>query len=75
MEAKGVVRLEPPSHNAQMRSSAPTASPSPTTADPKKRPKENNACPEESNSKKRQLGWKAKALMAAGLDVKFPDGE
>ena len=75
MEAKGVVRMGSPNHNAEMRSSAPSASPSPTTADPTKRQQGNNACPDESNSKKRQLAWKAEALMAVGPDVEFPNGE
>ena len=31
--------------------------------------------PEGNNSKKRRLAWMAKSLMAAGVDVKFPDEE
>ena len=57
------------------RSSAPATSPSPAIADPKKRPQGDNASPEGSNSKKRQLAWMAKSLVAAGVDVKFPDEE
>ena len=64
-----------PNHNPQRRSSAPATAPSPATADPKKRPQGNNASPEESNCKKRRLAWMAKSLMAAGVDVKFPDEE
>ena len=43
--------------------------------DPKKRPQGDNASPEGNNSKKRQLAWMAKSLMAAGVDVKFPAEE
>ena len=48
---------------------------SPAAADPKKRPQGDNASPEGSNSKKRRLAWIAKSLMAAGVDVEFPDEE
>ena len=58
--------------NTQRRSSAPATSPSPTEAEPKKRPQGDNASPEGNNSKKRRLAWMAKSLMAAGGDVKFP---
>ena len=34
-----------------------------------------NASPEGNNSNKRRLAWMAKSLMAAGVDVKFPDEE
>ena len=64
-----------PNHNAQRRSSAPAAYPSLATAEPKKRPQGNNAFLEESSSKKRRLAWMAKSLMAAGVDVTFPDEE
>ena len=64
-----------PNHTPQRRSSAPATSPSPATADPKMCPQGNNASTEESNSKRRRLGWMAKSLMAAGVDVKFPDRE
>ena len=43
--------------NPQRRSSAPATSPSPDTADPKKRPQGDNASPAGSNSKKRRLAW------------------
>ena len=59
-------------HNSQRRSSAPAATPPPAEGDPKKRPQGDNASPERNNSKKRQLAWMAKSLMAAGVDVKFP---
>ena len=64
-----------PNHNPPRRSPAPATSPSPTTTDPRKRPKGNDASPGESNSKKRRLAWMDKSLMAAGVDVKFPDGQ
>ena len=64
-----------PTHNPKRRSSATATSPSPATADPKKRLQGNNASPEESNCKKRRLARMAKSLMAAGLYVKFLDGE
>ena len=31
--------------------------------------------PEGNNSKKRRLAWMARSLIAAGVDVKFPDEE
>ena len=43
--------------------------------DPKKRPQGDNASPEGKNSKKRQLAWMTRSLIAAGVDVKFPDEE
>ena len=55
----------------QRRSRAPATSPSFADEDHKKRPKGDNASPEGSNSKKRQLAWMAKSLMAARADVKF----
>ena len=61
--------------NPQKRSSAPAATPPPAEGDPKKRPQGDNAAPEGTNSKKRQLAWMAKSLMAAGVDVKFPAEE
>ena len=61
--------------NPQRRSSAPATSPSPADVDPKKGTQGDNASPEGSNSKKRQLDWMAKSLMAAGVDVKFPAEE
>ena len=64
-----------PNHNPQRRSSAPATSPSPATADRKKRPQGNSAFPEDPNPKKRRLARSAKSLTAAGMDVKFPDEE
>ena len=61
--------------NPQRRSSAPAATPPPAAGDPKKRPQGDNASPEGNNSKKRRLAWMAKSLMAAVVDVKFPDEE
>ena len=61
--------------NPQRRSSAPATSPSPAEVDSKKRPQGDNASPEGTNSKKRRLAWMAKSLMAARVDVKFPDEE
>ena len=67
--------------NPQRRSSAPVATPSPAATpppaagDPKKRPQGDNATPEGNNSKKRRLAWMARSLIAAGVDVKFPDEE
>ena len=75
----GVSRTYTP--NPQRRSSAPVATPTPAATpapaagDPKKRPQGDNATPEGNNSKKRRLAWMAKSLMAAGVDVKFPDEE
>ena len=76
---KGGGKTGPP--NPQRRSSAPVATPTPAATpapaagDPKKRPEGDNATPEGNNSKKRHLSWMAKSLMAAGVDVKFPDEE
>ena len=75
---KGGGKTGPP--NPQRRSSAPVATPTPAATpapagDPKKRPQGDNATPEGNNSKKRRLAWMAKSLMAAGVDVKFPDEE
>ena len=76
---KGGGKNGPP--NPQRRSSAPVATPSPAatptpaTGDPKKRPQGDTATPEGNNSKKRRLAWMARSLIAAGLDVKFPDEE
>ena len=61
--------------NPQRRSSAPTTTPPPAAGDPKMRPQGDNASPEGSYSQKRRLAWMAKSLMAAGVDVKFPDEE
>ena len=61
--------------NPQRRSPAPAATPPPAAGDPRKRPQGDNASPERNNSKKRQLAWVAKSLIAAGMDVKFPDEE
>ena len=61
--------------NPQRRSSAPATSPSSAEGEPKKPPQGDNASPEGYYSKKRQLAWMAKALMAAGMDVKFPAEE
>ena len=67
--------------NPQRRSSAPVATPTPAATpapaagDPKKRPQGDNATPEGNNSKKRRLAWMARSLIAAGVDVKFPDEE
>ena len=76
---KGGGKTGPP--NPQRRSSAPVATttpaatPAPAAGDPKKRPQGDNATPDGNNSKKRRLAWMAKSLMAAGVDVKFPDEE
>ena len=76
---KGGGKNGPP--NPQRRSSAPVATPSPAATpppaagDPKKRPQGDNATPEGNNSKKRRLVWMATSLIAAGVDVKFPDEE
>ena len=76
---KGGGKGGPP--NTQRRSSAPVATPPlaatppPAAGDPKKRPQGDNATPEGNNSKKRRLAWMARSLIAAGLDVKFPDEE
>ena len=61
--------------NPQRGSSAPATSSSPAEVDPKKRPQEDNASLEGTNSKNRQLAWMAKSLMAAGVDVNFPAEE
>ena len=67
--------------NPQRRSSPPVATPTspatpaPAAGDPKKRPQGDNATPEGNNPKKRRLAWMARSLIAAGLDVKFPDEE
>ena len=76
---KGGGKNGPP--NPQRRSSAPVATPTPAATpapaagDPKKRPQGDTATPEGNNSKKRRLAWMAKSLIAAGVDVKFPDEE
>ena len=76
---KGGGKNGPP--NPQRRSSAPVATPFPAstpipaTGDPKKRPQGDKATPEGNNSKKRGLAWITRSLIAAGLDVKFPDEE
>ena len=75
---KGGGKTGPP--NPQRRSSAPVATPTPAATpapagDPKKRPQGVNATSEGNDSKKRRLAWMAKSLMAAGVDVKFPDEE
>ena len=76
---KGGGKNGPP--NPERRSSAPVATPTPAATpppaagDPKKRPQGDNATPEGNNSKKRRLAWMAKSLIAAGVDVKFPDEE
>ena len=66
-------RVEPPT--PPNHSSAPATSPSPADVDPKKRPQGDNASPEGTNSKRRQLALMAKSLMAAGVDVKLPAEE
>ena len=71
--ARGGGKDGPP--NPQRCSSAPAATPPSAASDPKKRPQGDNASPEGKNSKKRRLAWMAKSLMAAGVDVKFPDEE
>ena len=73
VKAKGVARMEPPTIIPS--ASARAASLPPATANPKKHPQGNNAFLEEFNSKKRRLAWMGKWLMAARMDVKFPDGE
>ena len=75
---KGSGKTGPP--NPLRRSSAPVATPTPAATpapavDPKKRPQGDNATPEGNISKKRRLAWMTKSLMAAGVDVKFPDEE
>ena len=76
---KGSGKGGPP--NPQRRSSAPVAipppaaTPSPAAGDPKKRPQGDNATPEGNDPKKRRLAWMARSLIAAGVDVKFPDEE
>ena len=76
---KGGGKTGPP--NPQRRSSAPVATPTPAATPapaaglPQKRPQGDNATPEGNNSKKRRLAWMAKSLMAAGVEVKFPDEE
>ena len=70
---KGGGKGGPP--NPKGCSSAPAATPPPAAGDPKKRPQGDNASPEGNNSKKRRLALMAKSLMAAGVDVKFPDEE
>ena len=76
---KGGGKTGPP--NPQRHSSAPVATPTPAATpapaagDPKKRPEGDNATPEGNNSKERRLAWMTKSLMAAGVDVKFPDEE
>ena len=61
--------------NSQRRSSAPAFSPGSGDVNPKKSPEGDNTSPEASNSKKRRPAWKAKSLMAAGAEVKFPAEE
>ena len=39
------------------------------------RPQGNDASPEESTAKKRRLAWLAKLRLAAGVDMKSPDGD
>ena len=76
---KGGDKGGPP--NLQRRSSLPVATPPPAATpppdagDPKKRPQGDNTTPEGNNSKKRRLAWIARSLIAAGVDVKFPDEE
>ena len=71
--ARGVAKVDPLTpRDAHQR---PLLLPLPPQVTPKKRPQGDNASPEGNNSKKRRLAWMAKSLMAAGLDVKFPDEE
>ena len=76
---KGGGKNGPP--NLQRRSSAcvatvtPAATPAPAAGDPKKRLQGDNATPEGNNSKKRRLAWMASSLIAAEVDVQFPDEE
>ena len=77
--AKGGGKNGPP--NPQRCSSAPVATltraatPAPAAGHSKKRPQGDNATPEGNNSKKWRLAWMARSLIAAGVDVKFPDEE
>ena len=71
--AKGVAKVDPKTpRGAHQR---PLQPPPPAAGDPKKRPQGDNASPEGNNSKKRRLAWVAKSLMAARVDVSFPDEE
>ena len=76
---KGGGKNGPP--NPQRHSSAPVATPTPAATpapaagDPKKRPQGDDATPEGNNSRKRRLAWRARSLIAAGVDVKIPDEE
>ena len=42
---------------------------------PKRALRGDNATPEGNNSEKRRLAWMARSFIAAGVVVKFPDGE
>ena len=64
-----------PTSSAPVATPTPAATPAPAAGVPQKRPQGDNATPEGNNSKKRRLAWMAKSLMAAGVDVKFPDEE
>ena len=61
--------------SAPVATPTPAASPAPAAGDLKKRPQGDNATAEGNNSKKRRLAWMARSLIAAGVDVKFPDEE
>ena len=64
-----------PNDDTHTYSSAPAPWPSPAIADPKKPAQGKNSSPEEANSTKRRLACMAESLMAAGVDVKFPNQE
>ena len=76
---KGGGKNGPPSpqrsSSAPVATPTPAATPAPAAGDPKKRPQGDSATPEGNNSKKRRLAWMARSLIAAGVDVKFPDEE
>ena len=61
--------------SAPVATPTPAATPAPAAGDSKKRLQGDNATPEGKNSKKRHLAWMARSLIAAGVDVKFPDEE
>ena len=70
----GPPNLQRPS-SAPVATPTPAATPAPAAGYPKKRPQGDNATPEGNNSKKGCLAWMARSLIAAGVDVKFPDEE
>ena len=77
--ARGVAKMDPltprGAHQRPLLHPLLLPQPPPAADDPKKRPQGDNATPEGNNSKKRRLAQMARSLIAAGVDVKFPDEE